>query len=438
MALNLPPAWGVEPVPDEHRTLGGFDLFVLWSGLAFGLLVLTTGGFLSSMDGPTALAAILVGSAAGCVPLALVSAASARCPLPTMALLRGAFGVRGSLLPTGLNVFQLVGWTVLEIYIMALLTSQLVGGGKAVLLGLVALFGAVVILMTVGGPRAVIKTWMEKFAIWVAYGGALYLLVAAALQPGAGERWGERGPDAMGFALAVDLVLVLPLSWMPLAADYGRFARRPRASWGTFAGYFLLNVVAFTLGFLLFKTTGGADIGAALLALPAGALVLALLVTYETDEAWADLYSSVLSLQNLRPRARQHLLAVVVGGLCAAAAVAVDSLGLFVTYELFIIAIGSLFIPLFGVLLVDLYVLKRPYEPRAVLDGSPPHTRGLRWPAFAAWGAGALLYLLTTTLPILAPVALLSSWAGVLGSSLPSFAVSAGLYWALARKERTP
>jgi len=40
------PAWGITPVPPEHRRLSGFDFAVLWGDLSIGLLVLLTGALL--------------------------------------------------------------------------------------------------------------------------------------------------------------------------------------------------------------------------------------------------------------------------------------------------------------------------------------------------------------------------------------------------------
>ena len=37
---------GITPVPSEQRTLGAFDLAVLWGDLGIGLLVLVTGALL--------------------------------------------------------------------------------------------------------------------------------------------------------------------------------------------------------------------------------------------------------------------------------------------------------------------------------------------------------------------------------------------------------
>src|SRR5881296_2085348 len=120
------PSWGIRPVPPEHRRLSGFDFGVLWGDLAIGLLVLLTGALLVPALGlPKALLAIVVGSVIGCIPLALVGLAGAREGLPGMVLFRKVLGVRGSYLPSVLNIAQLIGWTGFEFWAMALVADEM-------------------------------------------------------------------------------------------------------------------------------------------------------------------------------------------------------------------------------------------------------------------------------------------------------------------------
>ena len=60
MVPNLP-EWGIDPVPQKHRILGGFDYFILWSSLGVGLLVFSAGSFLSEAPFYYALLAIIIG-----------------------------------------------------------------------------------------------------------------------------------------------------------------------------------------------------------------------------------------------------------------------------------------------------------------------------------------------------------------------------------------
>jgi len=60
------------------------------------------------------------------------------------------------------------------------------------------------------------------------------------------------GSGGLPFWLAVDLVIVMPVSWLPLAADYNRFARPgSRAALGTYAGYAAGDAWFYAPGVLL-------------------------------------------------------------------------------------------------------------------------------------------------------------------------------------------
>src|SRR5215208_4469859 len=108
--------------------LGGLDYFILWSSLGVGLLVLSAGSFLSEASFLDAIFAIIVGSAAGSILLALAGKIGSDHGIPSLITMRPAFGIRGSYLPATLNILQLVGWTTFEIMIMARAADMLTGG----------------------------------------------------------------------------------------------------------------------------------------------------------------------------------------------------------------------------------------------------------------------------------------------------------------------
>jgi NCS1 family nucleobase:cation symporter-1 len=152
------PSWGVDPVPREHRRLSGFDVGVLWGDLSVGLLVILTGAFLVPALGfPKALAAIVVGSVIGCIPLALVGLAGAREGVPGMVLFRPVLGLRGSYLPSVLNIAQLIGWTGFELWAMSLVADQILHVSYWFWLPVVAI---VATLLALGGPILVVRRWL--------------------------------------------------------------------------------------------------------------------------------------------------------------------------------------------------------------------------------------------------------------------------------------
>ncbi len=114
--IQPPPEWGIEPVPPAQRTLGSIDYLVLWGDLGIGLLVLLAGTFLvPGLSLGAALVAVVVGSILGALLLAVVGIVGSDNATPTMVLLRPVLGLRGSYVPTALNVLQLIGWTIFEL-----------------------------------------------------------------------------------------------------------------------------------------------------------------------------------------------------------------------------------------------------------------------------------------------------------------------------------
>ena len=355
---------GIGPVPVELRRLRAFDIGVLWGDLAIGVLVLAAGALLVTPTdagglglgfGP-ALLAIAIGSLAGSLLLALVAAAGHDRAVPTMVLLRPVLGRYGSYGASAVNVLQLIGWTGFELWAMALFANRVsdrVFGFTAYGLWL-AVAALTCTALALVGPVRVVRVWLEKVGAWVVLAACGYLtiyLIAHAhdlFHSTSGSR---------PFGLAVDLVVAQPVSWLPLVADYNRFATSRRQSFaGTLTGYTIGNAWFYALGALLVLSAGLVDsspagIAAGVLGLSAGAVVgttlLLALLAGETDEAFADIYSAAVSIENVFPRARHRLLVVGVAGAGTALAAVVTMSN----YENFLFLLGSVFVPLFGVLL---------------------------------------------------------------------------------------
>src|SRR2546422_3550968 len=310
------PVFGIQPVPQQHRRLSGLDLAVLWGDLAVGLLVLAAGALLvPGLSVRDALLATVVGSIIGCLLLGVAAHIAADAGVPTMVLTRAALGLRGSALPTVLNVVQLVGWTSFEILVMAQFADRIAQhAGLPSLFPMWAfLIAGLFALMALGGPLVVVRQWLEKFGVWAMLATTIVLFALLATRFDLGALLAQEGTGDLPFWVGVDIVVSLPLSWFPLVADYNRFARSRSASfWGTFLGYLVANIAFFALGALLvlalntdpnglngelvdFLLAGGAGIGALLLGLVAVLIILA----DETDEGFADIYSTAVSAQNL-------------------------------------------------------------------------------------------------------------------------------------------
>jgi putative hydroxymethylpyrimidine transporter CytX len=426
--VQAPPEWGIQPVPQKQRTLRFVDFFVLWSSLGVGLLVLEAGALLVPGLGPLhALAAIGVGTLVGNLLLALAGVAGADHGLPTMVLLRPVLGQRGSYLPSALNLIQLIGWTAFEFWAISLAASRVsetLFGFNGYGLWLIV-FAVVCTLLALGGPLVVVRQWLEKFGVWLVYGATLWMTIALFVQYDVLSFLRQPGTGELPFWLAVDLAVAMPVSWLPLVADFTRFAKKPRAAFGgTYLGYMVANIWFYALGALFMlvlqlSAPTPENLATAIVGLTGSVIALLVILVNEVDNAFADIYSASVTVQNVLPRVPQRWLIVGIGALSLLLA-AFLTMG---QYFSFLLLIGSVFIPLFGILAADYYVLRRRrlqvdqlYAP----GGAYWYQAGINWLALVAWAAGVAVYhLIARLLP-------------GLGATLPGFAASFLLYLALA------
>ena len=423
MVLLRIPEWGIKPVPNKHKVLGGLDYFILWSSLGVGLLVLSAGSFLSQASFLDAIFAIIVGSIIGSILLALAGKIGSDHGIPSLITMRPAFGIRGSYLPAILNILQLIGWTTFEIMIMARAANMLTGSTVPYYFW-VAIFGVLVALLGIAGPLNIARQWIGKFAVWIAYGTSAIIIInlinsaditALISSPGQG----------LSFFSALDLVIAMPVSWMPLVADYNRFSRKSKnALWATFVGFTMTNIL-FYFGGILLGTSNIFEIVAAIQAMFFGFLML-LLIVDEADNAFADIYSASVSTQDIFPKISQKYLIVGFTSLSAILAMMVS----IEEYEVFLLLIGAIFVPLFGVVLTDYYVVKRQKYTEHMLYVRQ-NRLGIGLPAIIAWVLGALLnYILSPLSPIYI------EQLPAIGATIPSLAVGSFIYLAITMIQR--
>ena len=432
--IRRPPEWGTEPVPPGLRILRAYDLFILWSSLGVGLLVLAAGTLLVSAFGLTlweAFAVSLVGSVIGSVMLAAAAHHGSRAGVPTMVSLRPILGRRGSYVPSLLNVLQLVLWTMFELLVMgtavAVLSNDALGPWTAEIS--VPLWAVVVAALALGGPLAVVRDWLERFGIWLVWASTAAITVAVLLHGLNGDlrlpSVASNFTGAPSLLLGLDLVVAMPVSWWPVISDYNRFARGPRDSAvGTVLGNTIANTLFYVLGAALLLL----GVSASGLSPPApppclrpigppgrSALPLLIILVDETDNAFADVYSAAVSTQNLAPRWRQFWPVVLFTAVGATGALLLLFLGEGIggSYESFLLLLGALFVPLLGTVVADSFLVRRQgYRAEEFADGAPRW----RWPAYASWVPGIVLYL--AILYFQFPV----------GATLPSFALALGLH----------
>ena len=370
----------------NDRTLGFTDQFGLWASLAVTLTIPAAAVFVVDPIGAGPMGflatatAIVLGTLVGSALLGAVAVAGTLSGRPTMAMLRGVIGDRAAWLPTVLNIAQCVGWASIEVLVMTEVATALTDDALRPLWAVVA--GGVALLMALR-PLQSIRLVRKYLVALVAV--ATVLLIVGLLREGAA---GADTGSWTGFWPAFDIVLSLPVSWAPLVADYSRHARNARgAFWGTALGFASAGSVYFAMGALAVFTISGAataytatEFIPALLAVPAGVLALIILLLDEVDEAFANIYSTSVSVENLTGRLPRPVVATVVAVLATAAALSFD----LIAYESFLFAIGAVFVPLTVVVVTWVFGVHR---------GRYQQAAATPW-LLLPWAAGLVTYQL--------------------------------------------
>jgi putative hydroxymethylpyrimidine transporter CytX len=345
--------------------------------------------------------------------------------VPSLISMRPSFGIHGSYIPATLNVMQLIGWTIFEIMIMSKAAEMLVNGIIPYYAWAI-IIGSFIALLGIAGPLTVIKRWIGKFSIWIVYGSTaiilLSLLTSGNLSKILSASTMTAGTNTasittMSFFTALDLVIAMPISWMPLVADYNRFAHNSKGAFrGTLVGFTVTNILFYFGGLLL----GRSDVVAIISVIQSlffGFLLLVLLAD-EADNAFADVYSAAVSAQNIFHKVNQRYLIIGFTALSTILAILVP----ISEYQTFILLIGAVFVPLFGVVLSDYYIVKhQKYDVKNTMYGKDALRIGS--PAIVSWAFGVLMYYLLSSLsPIYIPQ------LSAAGATIPSLVGSSLLY----------
>ena len=330
-----------------------FDSLLLWGNLSVSLLVIVIGALLvPALSLRDALLAIVVGAVAGNILLGLAALIGADGRVPGMVLLRGPLGRRGSYAPTVLNVAQNLGWSTFELIIIATAAaalSQHLFGWQGKWLWTLA-FGFVSWGLGMLGPIGFVRRYLRKFASWALIFSMIYLTYWAISKSHLHAFWASQGK-------------------------------------GGFPSFGQAVIWCIGLGVLIVFARGVSDAQAMPAAVAAAGgiafVALAAITIDESEKAFADIYSTAVSIQNLFPRVSQRLLITLVSTAATALALALN-LG---NYQEFLYLLGSFFVPLFGVLLADWLLAGTHFTQEHIFDAP-----AFRVEQLAAWAVGFALY----------------------------------------------
>ena len=373
----------------EERNFSTLNHTILWFGASISIAEILTGTLLAPLGFATGMQAILLGHAIGGFVLLLAGLVGAKSGLSATESFRISFGRYGSYFFTVLNMLQLLGWTS----VMIICGAQTLDAISRVALGWqneavwIIGIGGLIFLWISRGLLAIFRLHtvvvLALFACLMVLAYKIAISTAPPAQP----------TNTLTFGAAVELNVTMCLSWLPLISDYTRTLRQPvRGTLCGVCGYILGGILMFSLGLGAAIHTHSTTISDMLLTAGLGTAGLFIVAFSTLTNTFLDAHSSGISALNINPRlnARNVGRLVCVLGTLVALFVPMSQ------YENFLYFIGSVFAPLFAILLVDFFIFGR-RDVSALF-----HVRNM-----LLWLAGFVAYRL------------LLSWSLVLGTTFP-------------------
>ena len=403
--------FGIEPIPEEKKSVRGLDIFSIILGLALNPGAILVGGLavVSGLSFIGAVTAITLGMLIAVIPYTIMATVGVDYGLPGQVGTRMAYGLRGAKwIPSLIRTFASVYW----------FAFQTVAGSIALIAVLHRWTGSDFSLVSV----SLVFALMQAFVAIVGYnslkhlsrlalplklgilGYALYVMATNSdpnYAPTAVLSYAG-GPKA-SWVLFVTWLNVLAANSLTMVTDSADFCRYTRGRWDMWWG-----TTAGKLGGAFFSAILGAYAGAATLGktanmfqvvanLSTGWVPLAALVLVIALDNWTinvlNLYTGGLSLSNIFEKLGRFWTTLIISALGIALSVVPDVVNGYTSY---VGMLGNFFSPIAGVLVADyLFVKRMQIDVVGLFERNGPYWywRGFN-PIAALWTvAGFLIYM---------------------------------------------
>lgn len=338
-------------IQNTNDKKGGTSLFengLIWFGAGVSIAEILTGTYFAELGFKRALLAILIGHIIGCAMFFLAGVIGGKQRLSAMETAKNSFGRIGGQFFAIMNVIQLVGWTSIMIYDGALAANGIFSIGSWVWC---LVIGALIILWIMIGIADLGK--LNTVAMAALFILTLVLCKVIFID---GSISSAAVSDGMSFGAAIELAVAMPLSWLPLIADYTREAEKPvKAAAVSTAVYGAVSCWMYIIGMGAALFTGESDIALIMVKAGLGVLGLIIVIFSTVTTTFLDAYSAGISQESITPKVKGKYVAVVVAAIGTVAAM------IFPMDDItdFLYLIGSVFAPMIAIQIADYFIIHR-------------------------------------------------------------------------------
>lgn len=409
----------LEPVPKSARNISFFDMMATWVGANANNGTWYVGGVVAGAAFGGAALVTLVANPIAYLIMAFIGFIGYKVGTSTMSLTRPSFGVKGSFLPSILNVTQFIGWTAVNTFIAAISISFILkdlfglpaygtaGSNLTMIIGIIIM--SILHLISIAAGHKSVKMVEKIGVIFILLLGIWETVVVLKQVPLSQIiAWRPPAKNAMPLGLAMDAMAAFSLGWVPAIADFTRYSKNKKAS--TVAPIIGANVGLFWFAFVgIIGTIGTAvatgvydpnnsDPSTIVSKLGLGVIALLVIVLTSTTANAINLMGAGISLTNVSKKIKSIPALWFVTILAALLTVVPLYLNSFLdSFIGFLDYIGMVFGPIFAIMIVDYFLVKNKKYDVEELDspkGKYWYKAGFNVVTLSVWVISVIIYLI--------------------------------------------
>lgn len=328
-----------------NSKIKNLDLGLIWFGAAISIAEILTGTLFAPLGFSQGILAIVIGHLIGCGLFFLVGLIGAKSEKTAMESVKIAFGEKGAIIFTFLNILQLIGWTAVMISQGAGASSEVFSSNSTNMWSII--IGILIIIWILIGIKN-----LEKINI-ISMSVLFILTLILSFNIFKGTSFEKTG--GLSFGQAIELSIAMPLSWLPLIGDYTKDAKNPFE--GTLTAslvYFFASIWMYIIGMSAAGFSGSSSISQIMLKAGLGSIALIIVIFSTVTTTFLDAYSGGVSCKSLFKNISEKWAALIVTIIGIALAIFFDT----GQFENFLYLIGSVFAPMASVQIVDYFLIK--------------------------------------------------------------------------------
>lgn len=343
-----------------------FQISLIWFGAAVSLAEILTGALLSSLGLWKGLSVIVLGHLIGGFLLFLAGYIGVKSKKGSMSSVAFSFGRYGSIFFSIMNIVQLVGWQGIMIFDAGVSAEGVFSIGYkwwCLIVGILT-----IVWIVLGKFRN--KLNIIVMALLIVLTVVLtYVIIGG--NNGQGLSLVSDGAEKISFGQGLELSIAMPVSWIPMIADYTHKAKKPRKTAVlAVAVYIITSAWMYSIGLLAAIFTNETRVDQIMLKAGLGAAGLFIIVFSCITTNFIDAFScnqSCFALltaretknrenkNKLRQNIRKNIPGIVdtIIGTIGAVIFQMDKMSGFLYF------IGSIFAPMISVQIADFFIVRR-------------------------------------------------------------------------------